>query len=63
VRPWSSRWVGHYDRASRARHERGGYRRMRAEARRRRRLETVIAAVAGASVVALASIFYVILSR
>ncbi|HVU53199.1 MAG TPA: hypothetical protein VHL80_21090 [Polyangia bacterium] len=63
ARPWSSAWVGHYDRASRRRHHRGGNRRVRAAAKRRRLVERVLLASMTAGVVALVTIFYAILSR
>ena len=61
--PWSSAWVGHYDRASRLRHRRGGQRRLRAEAKRRRIVENVVLAAMTAGVLALVSVFYKILTR
>jgi hypothetical protein len=63
VRPWSSTWVRHYDRASRRRHQRGGYGRMRAEAKRRRRIEGIAAIIATAGAVALVAVFHAILTR
>jgi hypothetical protein len=63
TRPWSSIWVGHYDRASRRRHQRGGHRRLRAEAKRRRLVENVVLASMTAAVLVLVTIFYKILTR
>jgi hypothetical protein len=63
TRPWSSVWVSYYDRASRRRHQLGGYRRLRDLAKRQRRsqLVTMVAAAIGVSL--LVSIFYLILTR
>jgi hypothetical protein len=63
VGPWSSSWVKYYDQASRRRHQMGGYRRLRAEARQRKRTELIRIAFAGTGVLVLVSIFYAILSR
>jgi hypothetical protein len=60
--PWSSSWVGHYDKASRRRHRLGGYRRLRADAKRKRRVERVVVVVVAASVLGLVAIFNAILS-
>jgi hypothetical protein len=62
TRPWSSSWIGHYDEASRRRHRMGGYRRLRAEAKRKRRVERIILVVTTTSVLVLVAIFYSILS-
>jgi hypothetical protein len=63
ARPWSSTWVSYYDRASRRRYRSGGYRRLRADAKRKRHLERFVVAVVGVGVLALVSVFYVILSH
>jgi hypothetical protein len=63
TRPWSAAWVGHYDRASRRRHHRGGQRRLRAEAKRRRLVENVVLASMTACLLGLVTIFYKILTR
>jgi hypothetical protein len=63
TRPWSSAWVGHYDRASRQRHHRGGHRRLHAQAKRRRFVQNVGLATMTVAVLALVTIFYAILSR
>jgi hypothetical protein len=63
TRPYSSTWVKYYDQASRRRHRMGGYRRLRAEAKRKRRLELVAILAAGLSVLAIVGVCYVILSR
>jgi hypothetical protein len=55
--------VKYYDEASRRRHKLGGYKRLRAEARRRKRVELITIALASAGVMVLVSIFYAILSR
>jgi len=62
ARPWSSTWVSYYDRASRRRYQAGGYRRLRADAKRKRHVKRFIVAVVSAGVLALVSVFYVILS-
>jgi hypothetical protein len=51
-----------YDRASRRRHHAGGYRRLRADAKRKRHVQRFVVAVVGVGVLALVSVFYVILS-
>jgi hypothetical protein len=63
ARPWSSTWVSYYDQASRRRHRMGGYRKLRARARRKRRVELFTTAAIGMGVLALVSVFYVILNR
>jgi hypothetical protein len=63
TRPWSSTWVGYYDRASRRRHRQGGYRRLRAEAKRRRRVQQFRVAAGAASVLVLFAVCYAILVR
>jgi hypothetical protein len=63
TRPWSSAWVGHYDRASRRRHHSGGNRRLRAEAKRKRLVENVVRVSMTAGLLVLVSIFYTILTR
>jgi hypothetical protein len=62
VGPWSSSWVKYYDRASRRRHKMGGYKRLRAEARHKKRVELLRLAFAGAGLLAIVSICYAILS-
>jgi hypothetical protein len=62
TRPWSSTWVRHYDVASRRRHRLGGYRRQRADAKRKHRLEWIVLLATTASVFVLFAIFYSILS-
>jgi hypothetical protein len=61
--PWSSTWVRHYDRASRRRHHAGGYKRIRKEAKRRRRSEVAIFFALGLAVAAVFWISTAILSR
>jgi hypothetical protein len=63
ARPWSAGWVSYYDQASRRRHRMGGYRRLRALAKRKRRVELLAIAAAGLGVVSLVSVFYAILNR
>jgi hypothetical protein len=63
TRPWSASWIGHYDEASRRRHRMGGFRRLRAEARRKRRAENLVLVVTTTSVLGLVAIFYSILTR
>lgn len=63
VRPYSSTWVRYYDQASRRRHRNGGYKRLRADAKRRRRMEILTFAAGGLSVLALLGVFYLVLSR
>jgi hypothetical protein len=62
VRPGSSTWVKYYDRASRRRHGLGGYRRLRAEVKRRHRARKIAVAAAVVGMLALLAIFYAILS-
>ncbi len=61
--PWSSTWVRHYDRASRRRHHAGGYKRIRKEAKRRRRSEVAIFFGLGLAVAIVFWISTAILSR
>ena len=61
-RPWSSTWVKYYDRASRRRHSLGGYKRLHAEVRRRRRAGRVAVTAAAIGVLILVAVFYAILS-
>jgi hypothetical protein len=61
-RPWSSTWVKYYDRASRRRHSLGGYKRLRAEGKRRRRAGKVAATAAAIGMLVLLATFYAILS-
>jgi hypothetical protein len=63
VGPGSATWVRYYDRASRRRHRMGGYRRLRAEAKKRRRVQWIVGAVTAIGVAVLTSIFYVILAH
>ena len=63
ARPYSSAWVRYYDQASRRRHHAGGYRRLRAEAKRKRRLEIVTFVAGALSVLAVIGVCYAILSR
>jgi hypothetical protein len=63
ARPYSSAWVAYYDQASRRRHKAGGYRRFRAEVKRKRRLEIVTFVASGLSVLAVVGLCYAILSR
>ena len=53
----------YYDQASRRRHRNGGYRRLRADARRRRRIEMVTFVAGGLSVLAIVGVCYLILSH
>jgi hypothetical protein len=61
--PGSATWVRYYDRASRRRHRMGGYRKLRAVAKRKRRVERLTMVGIGLSLVALTFVFYLILSR
>jgi hypothetical protein len=61
-RPWSSTWVNYYDRASRRRHSLGGYKRLHAEVKRRRRAGKVAATAAAVGMLVLLAAFYAILS-
>jgi hypothetical protein len=61
--PWSATWVRHYDRASRRRHQAGGYKRIRREAKRRRRFEVATFVALGLAVATVFGIFTAILSR
>jgi hypothetical protein len=61
--PTSSTWVRYYDRASRKRHQLGGYRRLRDLAKRRRRAQTIYVVAAGLAVAVLFWICSAILSR
>jgi hypothetical protein len=61
VRPYSSTWVRYYDQASRRRHRNGGYKRLRAEAKRKRRREIVTFVAGAASVLAIMGICYFVL--
>jgi hypothetical protein len=54
--PWSSAWVRYYDRASRRRHQQGGYKRLRREAKRRRRYEVAVFVALG---LAVAIVFWI----
>jgi hypothetical protein len=63
ARPWSATWVHYYDRASRRRHRMGGYRRLRAEVKRKRRVERLAIVVAALGTLTLTGVFYMILSR
>jgi hypothetical protein len=63
ARPWSSSWVNYYDQASRRRHRMGGYRRLRALARKKHRIELATMAVATMGLMALFSVFCAILTR
>jgi hypothetical protein len=63
VRPYSSTWVRYYDQASRRRHRNGGYKRLRAEAKRRRWRGIINFAAGGLSVLVLMGIFYLVLSH
>jgi hypothetical protein len=61
VRPYSSTWVRYYDQASRRRHRNGGYKRLRAEAKRKRRREIVTFVAGAASVLAIMGVCYFVL--
>ncbi len=61
-RPWSSTWVKYYDRASRRRHSLGGYKRLHADVKRRRRAGKVAATAAAIGMLMLLAVFYAILS-
>jgi hypothetical protein len=61
VRPYSSTWVRYYDQASRRRHRNGGYKRLRAEAKRKRRREIITFVAGGVSVLAIMGICYLVL--
>jgi hypothetical protein len=61
--PWSASWVRYYDQHSRRRHHMGGYRRLRALAKRKRRVELITLACTSAGVLALVGVFYTILTR
>jgi hypothetical protein len=63
ARPWSSTWVKYYDRASRRRHQLGGYRKLRNEAKWKRRAEWIWIAAGAAGVVVLFGLCCVILTR
>jgi hypothetical protein len=55
--------VRYYDQASRRRHHAGGYRRLRADAKRKRRLEFLTLAAGALSVIAIVGVCYLILSH
>jgi hypothetical protein len=61
VRPYSSTWVRYYDQASRRRHRNGGYKRLRAEAKKKRRREIVTFIAGGLSVLAIMGVCYIVL--
>lgn len=61
ARPYSSTWVRYYDQASRRRHRNGGYKRLRAEAKRKRYMEIITFVAGGLSVLAIMGVCYLVL--
>jgi hypothetical protein len=62
IRPGSSTWVKYYDRASRRRHSLGGYKRLRADVKRRHRAGKLAVAAVVIGMLALLAVFCAILS-
>lgn len=62
IRPGSAIWVKYYDRASRRRHSLGGYKRLRAQVKRRHRAGKIVVGAAALGMLVLLAVFYAILS-